>query len=140
MECTDGPAGPDSGGAAGQPRFPASRFAELLRLSLDTADLGEIPQTLDAVQVGAADHIRFSSPKTVLVLGANEGVFPRTPAGGGLISDRERRRLIACGLPITNTADRETAEGALFCLYGPVRPFPEAGGQLSDGGCRPDSG
>ena len=95
-------------------RFPASRFAELLRLSLDTADLGEIPQTLDAVQVGAADHIRFSSPKTVLVLGANEGVFPRTPAGGGLISDRERRRLIACGLPITNTADRETAEERFF--------------------------
>ena len=42
-------------------RFPAGRYAELLRLGLDTADLGDIPQTLDAVQVGAADHPVFGS-------------------------------------------------------------------------------
>ena len=35
------------------------------------------PQALDAVQVGSADRMRFSHPKTVFILGANEGVFPR---------------------------------------------------------------
>ena len=43
-------------------RLPAARYGELLRLAMETADLGAIPQTLDAVQVGAADHIRFSKP------------------------------------------------------------------------------
>ncbi|MCI9415364.1 MAG: helicase [Clostridiales bacterium] len=95
-------------------RLPAARYGELLRLAMETADLGAIPQTLDAVQVGAADHIRFSKPRTVFVLGANEGVFPAVPAGGGLISDLERRRLIEWGLPMADASEREASEERFY--------------------------
>ncbi len=41
--------------------------------------------------------------------------IPRTPEGGGLLSDRERfTRLIDCGLPIADTADREAAEERFY--------------------------
>ena len=67
--------------------LPSSRFAELFRMVAGITDLGSIPQSLDAVQIGAADRIRFSSPRTVLILGANEGVFPAYPSAAGMLSD-----------------------------------------------------
>ncbi len=96
--------------ALGDAALPPARHAELFRLAAGTADLGSIPQSLDAVQVGEAGRMRFSNPKAVFILGANEGVFPAYPAGDGLFSDGERRALIAAGLPMADTADRQAVE------------------------------
>ena len=100
--------------------LPAPRFAELFRLVAGMTDLGSIPQSLDAVQIGAADRIRFSAPQTVLILGANEGVFPAYPTGGGLLGDTERRRLIELGLPMADASDWQTAEER----FTRIRPWP----------------
>ena len=71
------------------------KLTQLFRMTSGLLDIGSVPQSLDAVQVGSADRIRFSDPKTVLILGANEGVFPAYPAPGGILTDNERRELIA---------------------------------------------
>lgn len=94
--------------------LPPRRHMELLRLAAGTLDLGSIPQTLDAVQVGSADRMRLSSPETVFLLGVNEGVFPAYPQGAGLLSDGERRRLIALGLPMTEASDLQAVEERFF--------------------------
>lgn len=57
-------------------RLTPTRHLELFRLVAGVTDLGSIPQSLDAVQVGCADRMRFSAPAAVFILGANEGVFP----------------------------------------------------------------
>lgn len=95
------------------------RMTELLRLTAQLTDLGAIPQSLDAVQVGAADRIRFSSPKTVFILGANEGVFPAYPSAQSMLTDNERRELIACGLPLTEASDGKAVEER-FLAYAAV--------------------
>ncbi len=64
-------------------RLSAARLADLFHLAVATDDLGSIPQGLDGVIIGAADRIRYAQPRTVIVLGANEGIFPATPTGGG---------------------------------------------------------
>lgn len=102
--------------------LPAPRFAELFRLVAGITDLGSIPQSLDAVQIGAADRIRFSSPKVVLVLGANEGVFPAYPAAGGILCDTERRRLIELGLPMADASDWQSAEERFFAYTALTAP------------------
>mgnify|MGYP002541496069 CR=1 FL=1 len=96
--------------------LPPARFADLFHLMAKMEDLGSIPQSLDAVQIGAADRIRFSSPKTVLILGANEGIFPAYPVSGGVLGDAERRRLMELGLPMADTSEWQTAE-ELFYAY-----------------------
>ena len=73
--------------------WTAKRFAELLDVVLRTYSLGNIPQGLDEVTVGAADRTVTDSPRAVYVLGVQEGVFPRTPKGGGLLTDADRRKL-----------------------------------------------
>ena len=88
----------------------AKQYSDLFHLAVSSMDLGTIPQTLDSVHIGSADRIRYTSPKTVIVLGANEGVFPAYPSGGTIFTDRERRRLMEWGLPIVHNADRHAAE------------------------------
>lgn len=85
-------------------------------------DLGSIPQSLDAVQIGSADRIRFSSPKTVLILGANEGVFPAYPVSSGVLGDAERRRLIEMGLPMADTSEWQTAEERFYAYTALAAP------------------
>lgn len=94
--------------------LPCGRLTELFGLVLSMTDLGEIPQTLDGVQIGSADRMRFASPDTVFVLGANEGVFPAYPGEGNLWSTADRQRLIAAGLPLSDTGDDAVLQERLF--------------------------
>lgn len=102
--------------------LPPARFADLFHLIASLEDLGSIPQSLDAVQIGSADRIRFSSPKTVLILGANEGVFPAYPVSSGVLGDAERRRLIEMGLPMADTSEWQTAEERFYAYTALAAP------------------
>ncbi|MDD3832829.1 MAG: PD-(D/E)XK nuclease family protein [Oscillospiraceae bacterium] len=102
--------------------FSPTRLTDLLRTSAGLTDLGAVPQSLDAVQVGAADRIRFSSPKTVFILGANEGVFPAYPSDGGILTDNERNQLISRGLSLSDTADQRAVEERFFAYAAVAAP------------------
>ena len=86
----------------------AKRSLELLRLAIGTYDMGSIPQTLDQVLIGSADRIRAASPKAAFLIGANEGVFPLIPQGGGLFTDSEREALADLGLELAETQTKKT--------------------------------
>ena len=86
--------------AIGDQRLPVERLEELFTMLCRMTDMGTIPQGLDAVTVGSADRIRYAAPRAVLVLGANEGVFPAYPTGDGLLTEEERRRLKELGLTL----------------------------------------
>lgn len=100
--------------ALGESKTTAARLIELFALVVSETDLGNIPQGLDAVQVGSAERMRFSAPKTVFMVGVNEGVFPAYPQSGGLITDAERRRLIELGVPMSDTGDLQAVEERFF--------------------------
>lgn len=80
----------------------AVRAEELFTLLAGMVDLGRIPQGLDAVTVGAADRIRYTQPRAVLLLGVNEGVFPAYPEEGGLLTEAERQTLRERGLTLAD--------------------------------------
>ncbi len=90
-------------------RIDVKDAIELLHAAAMGTDIGSIPQALDAVQFGAADRMRFTEPKAVFIVGANEGVFPALPGGQGLLTDRERLRLIEAGVPFEDDRERHTA-------------------------------
>lgn len=100
----------------------AKQFADLWHLAVSSDDLGSIPPTLDGVNFGAADRIRYTAPKTVFILGANEGVFPAYPPTGGLLSDHERRQLTEAGLPMADDADHQTAEERYYAYMAIAAP------------------
>ena len=84
--------------ALGEQAMPATQLEDMFTMLCRTIDMGSLPQSLDAVTVGSADRIRYNAPRAVFVAGANEGVFPAYPIGGGILSEEERRQLKAMGL------------------------------------------
>ena len=80
----------------------AARAEELFTMLAGLLDLGRIPQGLDAVTVGAADRIRYTQPRAVLLLGVNEGVFPAYPAEEGLLTEAERQTLRQRGMTLAD--------------------------------------
>ena len=105
------------GSALRTTRMTAPRFGELLELGTSVLDMGSIPQGLDAVQVGAAHRMRFSSPRVVWILGANEGVFPAYPSGGGLLTDRDRLALQQVGVQLADTCELQGVEERLYAYF-----------------------
>lgn len=86
----------------GDQTMSSAQLEEMFTMLCRTIDMGSLPQSLDAVTVGGADRIRYSAPRAVFVLGANEGVFPAYPVGDGILSEEERRRLQQMGLTLAD--------------------------------------
>ena len=73
----------------------AAEYADLFGLLLRSADLGHIPQTLDAVVLASAGKMRLDEPDYVFVLGLAEGEFPSAPGQTGLLTHADRDALTA---------------------------------------------
>ncbi len=85
---------------AGEEKRKISDIYDLFDEIISSVEIGVLPQGLDEVLVGNAERTRVASPKIVFIVGANDGVFPRTPAPGGIFTHRERNILLEGGLDI----------------------------------------
>ena len=101
----------------GQTYWDAQTFTRLLKLLLSQYDVGTIPTVLDAVTAGPVSAMRCHQTKHLLVLGANEGVFPTYGGAMGILSDRERTQLRALGVPLTGGA-MEGLQAEFAEIYG----------------------
>ncbi len=81
-----------------------NQFTDALEIAVSKATIGLIPQCLDQVTFGSADRIRPSRPKIAFVLGANQGVFPKTTGNSGVFNIIERKNLIESGLEIADNS------------------------------------
>jgi ATP-dependent helicase/nuclease subunit B len=68
-------------------------FISVLETGLEQFDLALIPPAIDQVLVGQVDRTRTPAVRGVIVLGMNEGEFPRLPREDTILSDRDRRAL-----------------------------------------------
>ena len=71
-------------------RLHPSDIADVAEVLFSETRVGDIPDTLEQVQVGAADRIRTNDPKVVFVIGLCEGLFPRNDFELPLLSLSER--------------------------------------------------
>lgn len=83
--------------SVGDERVDAETFLLFLRLALSETDIGAIPTSVDEVLVGGAAKVRPLSAKTVYIIGASEGIFPKTVSGDGIFSDEEKELLFGDG-------------------------------------------
>ncbi len=91
-------------------------FTDALNIAVATASIGVLPQMLDEVTFGAADRIRPSRPKIAIVLGLNQGVFPKLHKSSGIFNLGERRSLIENGFEISDNSVN-TAIDEEFLIY-----------------------
>lgn len=79
-------------------------FTDTLSVAVNKASVGVIPQCLDQVTFGAADRIRPSRPKVAFILGANQGIFPKTISNSGIFNIIERKNLIESDINIDDNS------------------------------------
>ena len=104
-------------------------FYRFFKAALTQNSVGTVPATLDAVRIGQLSAMRHTEAGYLLVLGAGDGKLPQPDAGGGLLSDAERRSMRAAGLP-TSPDDGERMDRELLSVY-TVLTGPEKGLFLS---------
>lgn len=85
---------------AGDIQMDLKRFSELFMLAVQNSELSDRPQTLDCVMVGSPERMRTDSPRALVILGVNDGVFPFVPSDGTLLGDDERLALASLGLEL----------------------------------------
>lgn len=76
-------------------------FLRLYRAVLSQYRVGTIPAGVDQVYVGALQDLRQKRTKHLLVLGAADGSFPSYKTGEGLLTEGERKKLAAQGIPLS---------------------------------------
>jgi RecB family exonuclease len=96
------------------PALTARDWYDRLRRLLEANELALSTPRQAGVQVLEAHEAALTPYRRVFVVHANDGEFPRTPRGGGILSDDERRRLRSAGLPLEHRALALRRERALW--------------------------
>ena len=85
-------------------------YREVFALISTTATVGSVPQGIDEVTVGTAERMRPAAPRAVVIVGANQGIFPAVCKETGLLTLREREVLSARGLGLPDHAKEGAVE------------------------------
>lgn len=75
-------------------------FTDALEAGLSGLTLGLVPPMVDQVLVGSIERSRHPDIKAAVVLGFNDGVFPKRPAEDSILNDDDRTALLATGVRI----------------------------------------
>lgn len=97
-------------------RLTATRFAQILKTTFQTLELGSIPPMQDALLISDTARVRSGRIRAVMLLGANEGECPKTSFSEGILDDRERQTLQEAGLEMAPTGTARTELESLY-LY-----------------------
>jgi ATP-dependent helicase/nuclease subunit B len=75
-------------------------FTDALEAGLSGLTLGLVPPTVDQVLVGSIERSRHPDIKAAVVLGFNDGVFPKRPAEDSILNDDDRAALLTAGVRV----------------------------------------
>ena len=89
-------------------------FSGILEQGLSRLTLGLTPPTLDQVLVGTIERSRQPALKGVVVLGFNEGCFPRKAVEDSVLNDDDRTALRLRGLRVAPPARLQSLDEALL--------------------------
>lgn len=86
----------------------------LLELLFDTADIGSIPTRQNEVVLADASFYRSFGHRQIILIGCNDGAFPRSAKAAGILSYSEKERLRSEGLPFLSDACKSASREYLF--------------------------
>ncbi len=91
----------------------ADRYLQMLRLLFEDISVGRLPQSIDSVVVGSANHLRSQNLRHIYIAGVCEGEFPRS-VSEGLFSAPELEKLEELGLAPTDSDDTRASSELLY--------------------------
>ena len=110
----------------GDEKIGLTRFIAVLREGMEAYGIGMIPSTLDQVLVGSPERTRTREVSLLIVLGMNDGLFPKPRKDEGAIGDRDLERLKAHGYELWKSS-KGLAAGDMLNIY---RSLTKACGEI----------
>lgn len=80
------------------------KYKELLKVGLNSTELGKIPATQDQVILGDIERSRSNNVKVVFIIGLNDGNFPKISSSEGYLNDKDRDFLRNSGIELAKTS------------------------------------
>jgi len=97
------------------------QFVQILEAGLEQFDLALTPPMLDQVLVGEMERSRNFTAGAVILLGMNEGSFPRATSEDSILSDAERRTLDQRKLTLNADSQRRLLDEELLAYIAMTR-------------------
>ncbi len=101
----------------GGTRLPNQTLYDLLSAGLAAEEVGILPTSQDAVQVGTVTRSRMGDLRALFILGFNEGVLPAGITEAGLFSREDKQKLQQRGLYLGHDDEERLCEEEA-ALYG----------------------
>lgn len=89
----------------GDEKISGRDLLKLMTAGFEEVEIGLVPATADSVLIGTLQRTRLSRIRTLLIVGANEGVLPLSHNDEGLLSQREKELLESMELVISRRDD-----------------------------------
>lgn len=77
----------------GEEKLSLSDYQEILEAGFEEAQVAVIPPSADQVLIGDNERTRLKSIRILFFVGVNEGLIPKRPASGGILSEPDREEL-----------------------------------------------
>lgn len=91
-------------------------FMKMIETGLDSMRFSLVPPAVDQVLVGSLDRTRSVNVKSVLILGANDGIMPAKQSEEGMLSEEERSLLEKKGIELAPGSKQRLLEEE-FLIY-----------------------
>lgn len=92
------------------------RFYELFKSVMKNMSSGKIPELIDQVRFSDISLMRTDGIKYVIILGVNDGVFPKPKSSGEMFGDGEIKTLCSLGIELEKNSD-DAAYDEIFLAY-----------------------
>lgn len=101
----------------GDTRMSIKEFYEIVDTGLSDIEVGVVPPTVDRVLIGDMTRSRLNHIKVLFFTSVNDGIIPKAPKKGRILSDRDRNLLSDCGLELA-PSDKQNSYIEQFYIYG----------------------
>lgn len=100
----------------GDTKMSVKEFYEIVDTGLSDIEVGVVPPTVDRVLIGDITRSRLNHIKVLFFTSVNDGIVPKAPKKGRILSDRDRDILSNCGLELA-PSDKQNSYIEQFYIY-----------------------
>ena len=100
----------------GDTKMSVKEFYEIVDTGLSDIEVGVVPPTVDRVLIGDITRSRLNHIKVLFFTSVNDGIVPKAPKKGRILSDRDRDILSGCGLELA-PSDKQNSYIEQFYIY-----------------------
>lgn len=100
----------------GDTKMSVKEFYEIVDTGLSDIEVGVVPPTVDRVLIGDITRSRLNHIMVLFFTSVNDGIVPKAPKKGRILSDRDRDILSDCGLELA-PSDKQNSYIEQFYIY-----------------------